>query len=121
MLKPEGFFVKFGAGIGLPALPKVPTMGVAMDNRDTYESEGKGPSVGLGGGSGEGGESAVSQTGTPTTMDQNFEEERQKRQENWSPAGQTGFDTEDVDRQREIYKDDPPSDPEEGIRNSVNE
>ena len=90
-----------------------------MVNRDTYE-EGGGPSVGFGG-TGEDEESATSQTGTPTKMDQNFEEERQRRQENWSPAAQTGFDNDDVNRHEEIYTKEPPSDPEEGNRESVNE
>ena len=91
-----------------------------MVNRDTYEAEGGGPSVGFGG-DGQQGDSAVSQTGTPTTLDQNFEEERQRRQENWSPGGQTGFDNDDVERHESIYTDDEAEDPEKGRRESINE
>lgn len=91
-----------------------------MDNRDTYEAGGKGPSVGSGGAAEKEG-SAVSQTGTPTTMDQNIEEERQRRQENWAPAAQTGFDNSDVDRHEEIFNNEPATDVEEGKRESVNE
>ena len=92
-----------------------------MENRDTYEAEGGGPSVGFGGDGEQEEESAVSQTGTPTTMDQSIEEERQRRQESWSPAGQTGFDNEDVERHERIYTDEPAEDPEEGRRDSINE
>ena len=93
-----------------------------MDNRDTYEAEGSGPSVGFGGdGEQQEEESAVSQTGTPTTMDQSFEEERQRRQESWSPVGQTGFDNDDVERQKGIFPNEPADDPEEGRRDSVDE
>ena len=91
-----------------------------MQNRDTYEASGAGPSVGFGGTNKED-ESAVSQTGTPTTEDQSFEEERQRRQEDWAPAAQTGFDNADVDRHEEIYTDGESSDVEEGKRESVNE
>ena len=91
-----------------------------MVNRDTYDAEGSGPSVGFGG-DGEQEDSAVSQTGTPTTMDQSFEEERQRRQENWSPGGQTGFDTDDVERHDSIYADEEAEDPEQGRRDSINE
>ena len=91
-----------------------------MQNRDTYEASGAGPSVGFGGTNKED-ESAVSQTGTPTTEDQSFEEERQRRQEDWAPAAQTGFDNADVDRHEEIYTDEEPSDIEEGKRESVSE
>ena len=88
-----------------------------MVNRDTYEAEGSGPSVGFEG-DGEQGDSAVEQTGTPTTMDQSIEEERQRRQENWSPGGQTGFDNDDVERHESIYPDE---NPEKGRRESINE
>lgn len=91
-----------------------------MDNRDTYEAGGSGPAVGMGG-TKDGDESAVSQTGTPTTADQNIEQERQRRQENWSPASQTGFDNTDVERHDEIYTHEPPSDVEEGKRESIKE
>ena len=91
-----------------------------MENRDIYEASGSGPSVGFGG-TNEEEDSATSQTGTPTTMDQSFEEERQRRQEDWSPASQTGFDNADVERHEEIYTHEPPSDVEEGKRESINE
>jgi hypothetical protein len=91
-----------------------------MENRDTYEAGSPGPSVGMGGTKNED-ESAVTQTGTPTTMDQNIEQERQRRQENWSPASQTGFDNADVERHEEIYTHEPPSDVEEGKRESIDE
>lgn len=65
------------------------------------------------GGSSEQG-SAAAQTGAPTSMDQNIEEERQRRQENWAPAAQTGFDNADVDRHEEIFTNEQPSDAEEG-------
>ena len=92
-----------------------------MQNRDTYEAGEGGPSVGFGGANEEEEGSAVSQTGTPTATDQSFEEERQRRQEDWAPAAQTGFDNADVDRHEDIYTDEPPSDVEEGKRESVNE
>lgn len=88
-----------------------------MANRDTYE-KGEGPAVGFGG-SGSQNDTAASQTGAPTPTDNNIEEERQRRQEDWSPAGQTGFDNEDVDRQESIYTDEASSDPEEGRRKSA--
>ena len=91
-----------------------------MENRDTYEASGSGPSAGTGRSSDKE-ESAVEQTGTPTTLDQSIEQERQHRQENWSPASQTGFDNADVDRHEEIYTHEPPSDVEEGKRESINE
>ena len=90
-----------------------------MENRDTYEAGGRGPAAGGGGTVEEG--SGASQTGAPTTMDQNIEEERQRRQENWAPAAQTGFDNADVERHEEIYPQDPPSDVEEAKRDSINE
>ena len=92
-----------------------------MVNRDTYEAKGSGPSVGFGGDGAPEEESVVSQTGTPTTLDQGIEEERQRRQENWSPGGQTGFDNDDVERHESIYPDDTAEDPEKGRRDSINE
>ena len=92
-----------------------------MENRDTYDAEGSGPSVGFGGDGEQQEESAVSQTGTPTTMDRSFEEERQRRQESWSPGGQAGFDKDDVERHKSIYTEEPAEDPEEGRRDSINE
>jgi hypothetical protein len=91
--------------------------GAKMENKDTYEAGGKGTAVGSGGKQG----SAASQTGAPTPMDQNIEEERQRRQENWAPAAQTGFDNADVERHEEIYPEEPPSDVEEAKRESINE
>ena len=92
-----------------------------MVNRDTYEAEGSGPSVGFGGDGEQQEESGASQTGAPTEMDQSIEEERQRRQESWSPGGQTGFDNDDVERQKGIYTEEPASDPEEERRDSINE
>ena len=89
-----------------------------MDNRDTYEASGDGPAVGFGG---TGGNDAAPQTGNPTPMDQGFEEERQRRQEDWSPGAQTGFDNADVERHDAIYTDGEESDREEADRESVDE
>lgn len=91
-----------------------------MDNRDTYEASGGGPSVGFGGprnkeDTGEPG------AGAKTPMDEGIEEERQRRQENWSPAGQTGFDNDDVERHDSIYTDDEQPAPEKADRESVKE
>lgn len=90
-----------------------------MSNRDTYEETG-GPSVGFGGANDQD-DSAAEQSGSPTPMDQSFEEERQRRQENWSPAGQTGFDNSDVERHDEMYPGGEASDPEQETRESVGE
>ena len=92
-----------------------------MENRDTYDAEGSGPSGGFGGDGEHQEGSGASQTGAPTAMDQSFEEERQRRQESWSPGSQTGFDNDDVERQKGIYTDEPADDPEEERRDSVDE
>lgn len=78
-----------------------------MDNQDTYEKGGKGVDTGAGRETAKA-DTATEQTGTPTAQDQSIEEERQRRQENWSPAGQTGFDNKDVERHDEIYTHEPP-------------
>lgn len=91
-----------------------------MDNRDTYEASGSGPSVGFGGTKPED-DSGEPGAGAKTPMDEGIEEERQRRQENWSPAGQTGFDNDDVERHDAIYNNEDGSEPEKSNRESVNE
>lgn len=78
-----------------------------MDNRDTDEKGGNTP-AGTARATPKA-DTAAEQTGAPTAQDQSFEDERQQRQENWSPAAQTGFDNKDVERQDEIYTHESPS------------
>lgn len=76
-----------------------------MENTKSAREEDGGNPTGKGG-TREPETSEASGSGAPTEGDQGFDEERQRRQENWSPAGQTGFDNEDVIRQDEIYPKD---------------
>ena len=80
-----------------------------MGNRDTHKDGEKGAAAGKATAKAD---TAVEQAGSSTSQDKSIEEERQRRQENWSPAGQTGFDNEDVERQEEIYPREPSSEAE---------